>query len=145
MIEADVLHHVIALGIGHRIVGFTQVPLAGEIGFVTAGLEHRGQGPFSGGQTTALTLKGHGGHAAAIGDAPGLHGGSPRRTTRLRVEGIKGCTLSGQFVDAGCRHASTDPATVWPKITVAGIVGHDEQDIGLFCLCCLGHTVERYQ
>ncbi|MNY56071.1 hypothetical protein D3C86_1921130 [compost metagenome] len=121
------------------------MPLTGEIGLVTAGLEHRGQRPLGGGQTTALALEGHGGHAAAIGDTPGLHGGSPWRAARLRVERIKGCALSGQLVDAGCRHAAADAATIRAQIAVAGIVGYDEQDIGFFCLCSLGQTVKRYQ
>ena len=48
VVEADVLHLVVALRVGQRVVVLAQVPLAGEVGLVAALLEHRGKGPFRG-------------------------------------------------------------------------------------------------
>ncbi|MNF62714.1 hypothetical protein D3C84_443990 [compost metagenome] len=143
VIKADVFHHVIALGIGQRVISFAQMPFAGEVGVVATGFQHRGQRPFGSRQTAALTLKGHGGHAAAVGDAPGLHGGPARRATGLGVKRIEGGALGGQLINARGRHASPDTATVGAQVTVAGVVGDDEQDVGFFCLCRVGQTVER--
>ena len=86
VVEEAVLHHVVALGVGQRVVGLAQVPLAGEVGLVAGRLEDRGQRPLRLRQSAALALEGHGGHAAAVGDAAGLHGGAARRATRLGVE-----------------------------------------------------------
>lgn len=57
VVEATVFHHVIAISVGKRVVGFTQVPLAGEEGLVAGGLEHGGQGPFCCWKPAALALK----------------------------------------------------------------------------------------
>ena len=46
MIEADILHLVVALRVGQRVVGLTEVPLAREEGLVAAGLQHRGKRPL---------------------------------------------------------------------------------------------------
>ena len=73
MIEADILHLVVALGGGQRVIRLAQVPLAREEGLVAGLLQHRGQRPLRRRQPTALALEGHGGHAAAVGDAPRLH------------------------------------------------------------------------
>jgi hypothetical protein len=40
MVEARVLHLVVALRIGERIVGFTEMPFTGEEGLVASGLEN---------------------------------------------------------------------------------------------------------
>ena len=40
MIEEAVLHFIVALGVGERVVGFAQVPFAGEEGFVAGGFKH---------------------------------------------------------------------------------------------------------
>ena len=58
VVEAGILHLVVALRVGQRVVGFAQVPLAGEEGFVAARLEHRGQCPFRRRQSAALALEG---------------------------------------------------------------------------------------
>ncbi|MCY1401717.1 hypothetical protein D9M71_168400 [compost metagenome] len=142
VIQADVLHHVITLGIGQRIVGFAQMPFAGEVGVIAAGLQHGCQRPFGSWQTTALALKRHGGHAAAIGDTPGLHGRPARRTARLCIEGVESDTFCRQLIDLGRWHAAPDPASVRPQIAVASVIGHDEQDIGFFRLSGVGKPVQ---
>ena len=86
MIEAAILHLVVALRIRQRVIGLAEMPLAGEEGLVAAGLQHRGQRPFRGRQATAFALEGHGRHAAAVRDAAGLHRGAAGRATRLGVE-----------------------------------------------------------
>jgi hypothetical protein len=72
VIEADVFHLVVALGVGQRVVGFAEMPFAGEEGPVAPGLEHRGERPLGRRQAAALALEGHGRHAAAVRDAAGL-------------------------------------------------------------------------
>ncbi|MNS01820.1 hypothetical protein D3C72_331110 [compost metagenome] len=135
VIQADVFHHVVTLGIWQGVVGFAQMPFAGEIGLIATGFQHRGQCPFSRRQTTALTLEGHRGHAAAVGDAPGLHGCPAGGATGLGIKRKEGSAFLRQLVDAGRRHAATDTAAIGPEVTVAGIVGYDKQDVGFFCLC----------
>ncbi|MNV48575.1 hypothetical protein D3C71_1404900 [compost metagenome] len=138
MIKTDVFHDVVTLGVGHCIIGFAQVPLAGEVGVVATGFQHGGQGPFRCRQATALALEGHGGHAASVGNAPGLHGRPTRRATGLGIEREEGCALRRQFVDARRRHAATHTAAIGAQVTVAGIVGYDKKDVWFFCLRCLG-------
>ncbi|MNZ81500.1 hypothetical protein D3C78_1001690 [compost metagenome] len=145
VIEADVFHHVIPLGVGQRIVVFAQVPFAGEVGVIATGLEHRGQRPLSRGQTATLALEGHGGHAAAVRNASGLHRRPAGGATGLGVERVKGCAFCGQLVDAGGRHASADTPAIGAQVTVAGVVGDDKQDVGFFGLRGLGKTVKRDQ
>ena len=131
VIEAAVLHHVVALGVGQRVVGLAEVPLAGEVGLVAALLQHRGQRPFRRRQSAALALEGHGGHAAAVRDAPGLHRGAARRAARLGVEREEGHALVRHPVDVRRRHAAPLAAAVGTEVAVAGVVGHDEEDVGL--------------
>src|SRR4249920_3881082 len=86
MVQASVLHLIVALRIRQRVVGFAEMPLAGEECLVAAGLEHRAECPFSRRQTAALTLEGHGGHATAIRNAARLHRRTTRRAAWLRIE-----------------------------------------------------------
>ena len=86
VIETGVFHLVIALRIGQCIVGFAQVPFAGEERVVATGFQHGGQRPFGGRQSTALPLESHSGHATAVGYAPGLHRGSTRRAAWLGIK-----------------------------------------------------------
>ncbi len=130
VIEPAILHHVVALGIGQRVVGFAEMPLAGEVSFVSAGLEHRAQRPLRGGQPAALALEGHGGHAAAVGDAPGLHRGASRRAAWLGVKRPELHAVFRQAVNVGGGHAAPHAAAVGSEVTVAGIVRHDEEDVG---------------
>ncbi|MNO79415.1 hypothetical protein D3C76_705840 [compost metagenome] len=138
VVQADVFHHVVTLGIGQRIIGFAQVPFAGEVGVVAAGFQHRCQCPLGGWQAAALALEGHGGHAATIGDTPGLHGRPTRCAAGLGIKGVEGDPFCRQLIDAGRGHASTDPTAVGAQVAIAGIVGDDKQDIGLFRLGCVG-------
>ena len=66
VIEADVFHLVIALGVRQRVVRLAEMPFAGEVGLIAALLEHRRQRPFRCRQPTALALERDGGHAAAV-------------------------------------------------------------------------------
>ena len=136
VIEADILHLVVALGVGQRVVGLAQVPFAGEVGLVAALLQHRRQRPFRRRQAAALALEGHGRHAAAVGDAARLHRRPSRRAARLGVEGEEGHALAGQAVDVRRRHAAPFAAAIRTEVTVAGVVGHDEQDVGLLRRLC---------
>ncbi|MCY1431645.1 hypothetical protein D9M71_476190 [compost metagenome] len=142
MIQADVLHHVITLSIGKGIVGFTQMPFASEISVVATGFQHRCQRPFGGGQATALALEGHGGHAATIGDAPGLHGRPTRRAAWLRIKRVKSNTFCRQLINTGRRHAATNPTAVGTQVAIAGVVGDDKQDIGFFRLSGVSKPVQ---
>src|SRR6185437_16931533 len=76
VIQAAGLHDVIAMRIGQRVIGLAEMPFAGEVGFVAAGFELGGEGPFGLGQSPALPLERDGCHAAAIGESASLHGGS---------------------------------------------------------------------
>ncbi|MNO89175.1 hypothetical protein D3C76_806510 [compost metagenome] len=140
VVQADVLHHVVTLGIGQRIIGFAQVPLAGEVGVVATGFQHRCQCPLGGWQATALALEGHGGHAATIGNTPGLHGRPTRCAAWLGIKRVKSDAFCRQLIDAGRRHASTDPTAVGAQVAIAGIVGDDKQNVGLFRLGCVGKS-----
>ncbi len=134
VVEPGVLHHVVALGVRQRVVRLAEVPLAGEIGLVAALLQHRGERPFRRRQAAALALEGDGGHAAAVRDAPGLHRGAAGGAARLGVEGEERHALGGKLVDVGRRHAAPLAAAIGPEVAVAGVVGHDEQDVGLAVL-----------
>jgi len=131
VVQADVLHLVVALSVGQRVVGLAQVPLAGEVGLVAALLEHGGQRPLRRGQPSALALEGHGRHAAAIWDATGLHGRPARRAARLRVEREERHPFVGHTVDVGRRHAAPRTAAVRAQVTVPGVVRDDEEDVRL--------------
>ncbi|MNC32218.1 hypothetical protein D3C75_805630 [compost metagenome] len=143
VIQADVLHHVIALGIGQGVVGFAQVPLAGEVGVIAAGFQHRCQGPFGRWQTTALALEGHGGHAAAVGNTPGLHGRAARCAAGLGIEREKGFAVFGHLVDVRRRHAAALAAAVRAEVAVTGVVGDNKQNVG-FIRLRLDNAVCRY-
>ncbi|MNP15273.1 hypothetical protein D3C76_1076260 [compost metagenome] len=145
VIEADVLHHVVTLGIGQCVIGLAQVPLAGEVSLIAAGFQHRCQCPFSRWQTTALALERHRGHAAAVGDAPGLHRGAAWGAAWLGIEGVEGGALCGEPVDARRWHPSTYAAAVGAQVTVASVVGDDEQDIGFFGLGCECSSVQSHE
>ncbi len=139
MIEAGILHLVVALRIGQRVVGFAQMPLAGEEGLVAAGLEHRSERPFRLRQAAALALEGHGGHAAAIGNTAGLHRRTAGRAARLRIEGEERHALVREAIDVGCRHATANAAAVRTEVAVAGVVRHDQDDVRLLLRgCCAG-------
>src|SRR3546814_815893 len=86
VVETDVLHDVVALGVRQGVVCLAKVPLAGEIGVVTGLLQDRCQGPLGSRQTAALTLEGDRRHAAAVRDAAGLDGGAAGRAAWLRIE-----------------------------------------------------------
>ncbi|MNV42930.1 hypothetical protein D3C71_1346300 [compost metagenome] len=130
VIQARVLHFVIALGVGQRIVRFAQVPLAGEECLVATGFQYRGQRPFLCRQAAALALERNGRHAAAVWNAAGLHGGAPRGATGLCVKRKEGHAFLGQPVDVGRGHATARAAAVRAKVAVAGVVGHDKNDVG---------------
>lgn len=40
VIEEAMLHHIVALRVGQSVIGFTQMPLAGEVGLVAGGFHH---------------------------------------------------------------------------------------------------------
>lgn len=86
VIKPRILHLVVALGIWQRVVGFAEMPFAREECLVTGGLQHRGQRPLGGRQSAALPLERDRCHAAAIRNAPGLHGGTAGRAARLGIE-----------------------------------------------------------
>ena len=151
VIEAGILHLVVALRGGQSVVGLAEVPFAGEEGAVAGRLQHRGEGPLRRGQPAALALEGHGRHAAAVRRAAGLHGGSAGRAARLGVEGVELHALGRQAVDVRRRHAAPLPAAIGAEIAVTGIVGHQQDDVGLLlrrrgrhpCEPCNNH--ERYR
>ena len=138
MIEADILHLVVALRVGQRVVGLAEVPLAGEEGLVAARLEHRGQRPFGRRQAAALALERDRGHAAAVRDAAGLHRGPAGRAARLGVERQERHALVGQAVDIGRRHAAALAAAIGAEVAVAVIVGDDQEMFGFFSWAVAG-------
>src|SRR5262249_9441875 len=81
-----------------------------------------------------LTLKGHGSHPAAVGDAPGLHRRSAGRAAWLGVEREEGHTLVRHPVEAGGGHAAARAAAVRASIAVAEVIGQDQDDVGLLLL-----------
>ena len=87
MIEAGILHLVVALGVGQRVVRLAEVPLAGEEGLVAALSSAPRPASTPPPAAAALALEGHGGHAAAVRDAPGLHRRPAGRAARLGVDG----------------------------------------------------------
>src|SRR5512143_48753 len=99
------------------------MPLAGEERFIASCLEHGGQRPFSGGQSTSLPLESHGRHAAAIWDAAGLHGGAAGCAARLRVEVEERHALLRHALQVWCRHAAARTSAVRTGVAVAEIVG----------------------
>ena len=134
MIEAAILHLVVALRVGQRVIRLPKVPLAGEEGAVARLLEHRAQGPLGRRQAAALALERHRCHAAAVRYPPGLHRGPARGAARLGIERHEGHPLRGQAVDAGGRHATPLAAAIGAKVAVAGIVGDDQHDVRLLLL-----------
>ena len=130
MIEAAIPHLVVAVRVRQRVVGLAEMPFAGEEGLVAGGLEHRRQRPLRRRQPAGLALEGHGGHAAAVRDAPGLHGGAAGRAARLGVEGEERHPFRRQTVDVGGRHAASDAAAVGTEVAVAGVVRDDHDDVG---------------
>ena len=125
-------HDVVSLGVGQGVISLPQVPLPGEVGPVSGLLENRCKGPFRRGQATSLALEGHRGHAAAVGDAPGLHGRTARRTAGLRVKGEKGHPVCRHAVETGGGHAASLPTAVGPEVAIAGVIGHDQKDVRFF-------------
>src|SRR5262245_7999443 len=107
------------------------MPLASEERLVPALLQHRGECPLRLRQPASLALECDGGHAATIRKAAGLHGCTTRGTARLSVEGEEGHPLARQAVETGCRHAAPRAAAIGPGITVAEIVGQNQDDVGL--------------
>ena len=134
VIKARVLHLVVALRVGQRIVGFAKMPLAREERLVAAGLEHRSERPFRCRQAAALALEGHGRHAAAIGNAARLHRRATGRATRLRVERHELHAFGRKAVEIGRRHAAVLAAAVHTRIAVTEVIRHDEDDVGLLVL-----------
>src|SRR6187401_2380181 len=104
------------------------MPFAGEVGLIPALLQHRSKRPLRRRQATPLSLESHRGHAAAVWDSAGLHGGAARRAARLGVKREEGHSFSSQLVDARCWHAAAFAATVGAEIAIAGVVRDDEQD-----------------
>ncbi len=131
VVQERVLHHVVALGVGQRVVGLTQMPLAGEVGLVARGLEDGGQGPLRLRQPAALALEGHRRHAAAVRDASGLHRRAPRRAAGLRVEREEGHPLVRHAVEGGRGHSAPFAASIGTEVPIAGVVRHDQQDVRL--------------
>ena len=131
MIEAGVLHLVVALGVGQRVVGLAQMPLAGEEGLVARRLQDRRQRPLLLRQPAALPLEGHRGHAAAVRDAPGLHRRAAGRAARLGVEREERHPLARQAVEARRGHPAPGAAAVGARVAVAEVVGQDQDDVGL--------------
>ena len=129
VVEADILHLVVALGVGQRVVGLAEVPLAGEECLVAARLQHGGQRPLRRRQAAALALEGHGRHAAAVRNAAGLHRGAAGRAARLGVEREERHALVRQPVDVGRRHAAPVAAAVGAEVAIAGVVGDDQDDV----------------
>src|SRR5262249_24361555 len=105
------------------------MPFTGEISLVTARLEHRSQGPLRFWQTTALALEGHGGHTAAVGEAPRNHSGAPRRAAWLRIEGEEGHAFVRHAIQVRRRHAATRAATIDAGITIPEVIGDHEDDV----------------
>ena len=135
VVQQRVLHLVIALRVGQRVVRLAQVPLAREEGLVAPLLEHRRQRPLGCRQPAALALERHGGHAAAVRDAPGLHRRPPGSAAGLTVEREEAHAFVRQAVEIGCRHAAPDTTAVDARITVTEVVGRDQDDVGFRGLC----------
>ena len=131
VIEAAILHLVVALRIRQRVVGLAEMPFAGEEGLVAAGLEHRSQRPLRRRKTAALALEGHGRHAAAVRDAAGLHRRAAGRAARLRIEREERHALGRETVDVRRRHAAADAAAVGTEVAVAGVIRNDHDDVRL--------------
>ena len=136
VVEEGVLHLVIAMRDRQGIVRFPQMPLAGEVCVVAALLQHRGQGPFGRGQATTLTLKRHRRHAAPVRETAGLHGCPARSAAWLPVERPKLNALTGERIEVGSGHAPAFAASVDAQIPPTGIVGDEQDDVGLFLGFC---------
>ena len=140
VVKTDVFHHVIALGIWQRVVRFTKVPLAGEIGVVATGFQNRRQCPLGSGKAATLALEGHRRHAGPVGNTACLHGGTSRRAAGLGVEMREHHAVVSQLVDVRRRHAAGFTAQIRASVAVAGIVRHNEEDVGLLCVLREGDT-----
>ena len=106
------------------------MPFAGEIGVVVGLLQHRAERPFRMRKSATLALEGDGGHAAAVGDAPGLDRGTARRAARLAVEIGEDHAFLREPVEVRGLHAPRLAAEIGAKIAPAGVVGDDQQDVG---------------
>src|SRR5262245_19079259 len=122
MVEKGELHFVVALRVRQRIVGFAQVPLAGEESLVSCCFQHRRQRPLCRRQAAALTLESHSCHTAAVGNATRLHRRTSGCATRLRIERKKRHALISEPFDVGGWHTAAGTAPVWARVTVAKII-----------------------
>ncbi len=134
MIQPAVSHFVEALRVGQRVVGFAQVPLAGEEGVVPSGLQHGSQSPLRCRKSTALPLEGHRCHSASVGNTAGHHGGATGRATRLGVEGQERHTFPCETVEVGSRHSPIFTTSVSTGVSIAEVIGYNEDDVGLLSL-----------
>src|SRR5215831_15878507 len=107
------------------------MPLAGEEGLVAACLQHGTQGPLRRRQAPALALEGHSGHAATIRDAAGLHRCSSRRATWLGIERKERHALIRHAFYRGRGHTASRASAVGARISVAEVIGNDQDDIRL--------------
>ena len=122
VIEADVLHHIVALSDWHGVVSLAKVPFAGEVGAVTGLFQHGRERPFRSGKSAALALESHRGHAAAIGYAAGLHCSASWSATGLRIEREEGHPLRCKIIDVWGRHSPAYAAAVRAEVSETRVV-----------------------
>src|SRR5215469_15474737 len=106
MIQKAMFHLIVPVSAREGIVGFAEMPLPSEECLITTQLEHRSERPFSGGQATALALKGHSGHAASVGITSGYDRSAARRAAGLAIVMEKRHSFFGKAIEAGRRHAA---------------------------------------
>src|SRR5664280_1837668 len=114
------------------------MPLAGKESLVASFFQHRRHSPLCLRKSASLALKSHGGHAATVGDAAGLNRCAAWCATRLCIERKERHTFARQFVNAGCGHAATWTAAIRTRVTIAKVIGHNEDNIRLFVLSLCG-------
>src|SRR5262249_27220697 len=134
MIKAGIFHLVVTMRVGKRIVSLPEVPFASEEGLVTSGLQNRSERPFRRWQAAAFALEGHGGHAAAIGNAASLHGRPTGRAAWLGIEGKEGHAFTREAIEAGRRHAAVFSAAIGTRVSIAEVIRYDEDDVRLLVL-----------
>src|SRR5262245_16041042 len=134
VVEERVFHFVIALGVRQRVVGFPQVPLAGEEGLVPCRFQYGPQGPLRAWQSATLALEGHRGHAAAVWEPAGLHRRAARRAAWLAIERKECHALIGEPINIRRGHAAPRAAAIDTRISVPEVVRYDQDDVGLLLL-----------
>src|SRR4051812_5087062 len=101
MIKTAILHHVIALSDGKRVVSFTQMPFASEVSLVPRSFENGRKRPLRRWQPATLALESNSRHSAAIGNSTGLHCRPAGSAAWLRIEGIELHAFIGHPIEIG--------------------------------------------